>query len=234
VCLCARVYPKVSGLSHNEISNNKHSLEARQRVISAKKITRVTHKIAIQLHLVAESCTICSSRSRRPVRNFLVTPSYRPGLSAQVLYSRLCLMLIHCLKIWTLSRHTSDCAWILRSCTRTDGGTLKCNKGVSHLSNALCERNILCSQNDTMRLLYAYYSDDPTPRPGSKLGSLSYHGPTQRGFRSLYLMERVNLDTPVPQDLLSWDLRNPAVSHLICYYVYVIHKTFNEFCLLPC
>jgi hypothetical protein len=27
------------------------------------KLTRLTHKIAIQLHLVAESYTICSSRS---------------------------------------------------------------------------------------------------------------------------------------------------------------------------
>jgi hypothetical protein len=32
------------------------------------KITRLTHKIAIQLHLVTESYTIWSSRSRRPVR----------------------------------------------------------------------------------------------------------------------------------------------------------------------
>jgi len=30
----------------------------------------------IQLHLVAESRTICSSRSRRPVRKLLDTPSY--------------------------------------------------------------------------------------------------------------------------------------------------------------
>jgi hypothetical protein len=30
----------------------------------AAKLTRLTHKIAIQLHLVAESCTICSSRSK--------------------------------------------------------------------------------------------------------------------------------------------------------------------------
>jgi len=30
----------------------------------AAKLTRLTHKIAIQLHLVAESCSICSSRSR--------------------------------------------------------------------------------------------------------------------------------------------------------------------------
>jgi hypothetical protein len=42
----------------------------------AAKLTRLTHKIAIQLHLVAENCTICSSRSRRPVRRLLDTPSY--------------------------------------------------------------------------------------------------------------------------------------------------------------
>jgi hypothetical protein len=39
----------------------------------AAKLTRLTHKIAIQLHLVAESCAICSSRSRRPVRKPLDT-----------------------------------------------------------------------------------------------------------------------------------------------------------------
>jgi hypothetical protein len=49
--------------------------EAKQRVIAAK-LTRLTHKIAIQLHLVAESCTICSSRSRWPVRKLLDTLSY--------------------------------------------------------------------------------------------------------------------------------------------------------------
>jgi hypothetical protein len=40
------------------------------------KLNRLTHKIAIQLHLVAESSTICSSRSRRPVRKLLDTTSY--------------------------------------------------------------------------------------------------------------------------------------------------------------
>jgi hypothetical protein len=49
--------------------------EVTQRVM-AVKLTRLTHKIAIQLHLVVESYTICSSRSRRPVRILLVTPSY--------------------------------------------------------------------------------------------------------------------------------------------------------------
>jgi hypothetical protein len=48
--------------------------EATQRVVAAK-LTRLIHKIAIQLHLVLESCTICSSRSRRPVRKLLGTPS---------------------------------------------------------------------------------------------------------------------------------------------------------------
>jgi len=42
-----RMYPKVSGLSHNELnnSNNKHS-EATKRVMAAK-LTRLTHKIVI-------------------------------------------------------------------------------------------------------------------------------------------------------------------------------------------
>jgi hypothetical protein len=41
--------------------------EETQRVMVAK-LTRLTYKIAIQLHLVVENCTICSSRSRQPVR----------------------------------------------------------------------------------------------------------------------------------------------------------------------
>jgi hypothetical protein len=48
--------------------------EATQRVM-APKLTRLTHKIAIQLHLVAESYTIFNSRSRWPLRKLLDTPS---------------------------------------------------------------------------------------------------------------------------------------------------------------
>jgi hypothetical protein len=48
--------------------------EATQKVMAAK-LTRMTDKIAIQQHLVAENCTICSFRSRRPVRKLLDTPS---------------------------------------------------------------------------------------------------------------------------------------------------------------
>jgi len=40
------------------------------------KLTILTHSIAIQLHLMAESCTICSSLAKRPVRKLLDTSSY--------------------------------------------------------------------------------------------------------------------------------------------------------------
>jgi hypothetical protein len=46
------------------------------QMVMAAKLTRMIHKIAIQLHLVAGSCIICSSRSRRPVRKLFDTPSY--------------------------------------------------------------------------------------------------------------------------------------------------------------
>jgi len=42
----------------------------------AVKLTRLTHKIAIRLYLMAESCTICSSPSRPPGRKLLDIPSY--------------------------------------------------------------------------------------------------------------------------------------------------------------
>jgi len=42
----------------------------------AAKLNTLTHNIAIQVHLAAESCTICSSRFRWPVRKLLDTPSY--------------------------------------------------------------------------------------------------------------------------------------------------------------
>jgi hypothetical protein len=47
------------------------------------KLTRLTHKIAILLHLVAESCTICSSCSRQPVLKLLDTHSYVPIYHSQ-------------------------------------------------------------------------------------------------------------------------------------------------------
>jgi len=47
----------------------------------AAYLTRLTHKSGTQLHLVTESCTIYSSRSRRPVRKLLDAPSYVVELS---------------------------------------------------------------------------------------------------------------------------------------------------------
>jgi len=40
------------------------------------KLTRLTHKIAIQLYLVPESCTTSSSCSRQPAQKLLDTPLY--------------------------------------------------------------------------------------------------------------------------------------------------------------
>jgi len=42
----------------------------------AAELTRLTRRIATQLHLVADSCTVFSSGCRGPVRKLLVTPSY--------------------------------------------------------------------------------------------------------------------------------------------------------------
>jgi len=52
----------------------------------AAKLTRPTHKTAIQLHPVAESCAICSYCSRWPVRKLLDTASY--AYPSELLLSR--------------------------------------------------------------------------------------------------------------------------------------------------
>jgi hypothetical protein len=44
-------------------------------MVVAAKFTRLTHKIAIQLHLLAESSTIYSSHSRLPLRKLVDTPT---------------------------------------------------------------------------------------------------------------------------------------------------------------
>jgi hypothetical protein len=64
-------------------------LVEKQHRVTATKLTRLFHKIAIQLHLVAESCTICNSRSRRPVRKLLDTPSYHDYFESQSLKAKM-------------------------------------------------------------------------------------------------------------------------------------------------
>jgi hypothetical protein len=71
------VYNETNSSSNNNNNNNNYKRSLRRSTKSmAAKLTRLTHKIEVQLHPVAESCTTCSSRSRRPVRKLLVTPSY--------------------------------------------------------------------------------------------------------------------------------------------------------------
>jgi hypothetical protein len=72
------VYPKVSEQSIKKCTLTFGITRCcpLQRVIAAK-LTRLTHKIVIQVHLVAENCIICISCSRQPVRKRLDTRSYQ-------------------------------------------------------------------------------------------------------------------------------------------------------------
>jgi uncharacterized protein involved in tellurium resistance len=79
VLFCSVIYEGVSKSFRTE-SITKYTLttinthcEATQRVMAAK-VAMLTHKIAIQLYLMAESCTICISRYRRPVRKIWIQP----------------------------------------------------------------------------------------------------------------------------------------------------------------
>jgi len=72
---CIQNFPDWVDKKYMLKTTNTH-WDATQRIMAAK-LTTLAHKIAIQLHLVAESCIICCSRSRRPVRKLLDTPSYR-------------------------------------------------------------------------------------------------------------------------------------------------------------
>jgi hypothetical protein len=66
---------RTESITKYTLTNMNTRWDVTQRVMAAKLIRR-THKIAIYLHLVAESCTIFSSRSRSPVRKRLDTLSY--------------------------------------------------------------------------------------------------------------------------------------------------------------
>jgi hypothetical protein len=97
-----RVYPKISGLRIITKYKLKFGItrwEATHRVM--------THKIAIQLHLVSESCTICSSRSRRPVRKLLGIPSYKHFRSRVLFRSTISFLIAKSLGILHPSPHHS-------------------------------------------------------------------------------------------------------------------------------
>jgi len=60
----------------------------------AAKLTRLTHKLAIKLHLVADSCTI--SHSRRPVRKLSDTPLHSSIWIICLLFHVILSQMIHC------------------------------------------------------------------------------------------------------------------------------------------
>jgi hypothetical protein len=67
---CIQKFP--DWVKTNKLTKINTCWEAIQRVM-VSKLTRLTHKIAMQLHLVAESCATCSSHCRRSVRKLLDT-----------------------------------------------------------------------------------------------------------------------------------------------------------------
>jgi hypothetical protein len=71
---CIQKFPPDWVITKYTLTTINTRREATQRVMAAK-LVRLTHKIAIQQQLVAESFTICSSCSRRPVQKLLITPS---------------------------------------------------------------------------------------------------------------------------------------------------------------
>jgi hypothetical protein len=89
------------------------SWEATQRVM-ATKLTTLTYKIAIQLRLVAESYTICSSGSRRPVRKLLDTLSYTVHIMVYTLLFLTCLNLHYETSAVILKMFTSIKYWKLK------------------------------------------------------------------------------------------------------------------------
>jgi hypothetical protein len=100
--------------------HNKHSLRSNTNVIVAK-LTGITHKIAIQLHLVAESCIIYSPCSRKPVRKLLYTPSY---------------ILVRVSQYW--KGHTTVTCWQCKGVSVTKHGFCKAqNRAFSLLTNSL-------------------------------------------------------------------------------------------------
>ncbi|CAB3370724.1 Hypothetical predicted protein [Cloeon dipterum] len=60
--------------------------------------------------------------------------------------------------------------------------------------------------NDTMKMVWAYHSEDPVPGL-----PMPYHGPGQRGARSAFLVLRVDQSQPSQEVLHTWELRNPSV-----------------------
>ncbi|CAG0885313.1 unnamed protein product [Darwinula stevensoni] len=75
-----------------------------------------------------------------------------------------------------------------------------------------CDSHDWTFTGDTVRVLYAYDEEDPTPSGGN----LKYHGLFRRGSRSLYLLQRPSKSPQVlpkqSADARTWDLLNNNIS----------------------
>jgi hypothetical protein len=84
------------------------------QMVMVAKLTRLTHKIVMQLHLMAESCTIYGFRSRRPVRKLLDTPSQVLDISVSLYYTSQ-------LKVQTFIYTRIVVSWLVAQCNDVVG-----------------------------------------------------------------------------------------------------------------
>ncbi|GFG39849.1 hypothetical protein Cfor_08829, partial [Coptotermes formosanus] len=77
-----------------------------------------------------------------------------------------------------------------------------------------CDQRDYKITNGTVRLIYSYHDFEPPGLYGER--SLPYHGPSQRGTRSLNLIEMSTSEDAPSEDTLTWDLRNPEKLPLQC------------------
>jgi hypothetical protein len=78
----------------------------------AANLTRLNHKISIQVQVVAVSCSVCNSSTRRPVRKRLGTPSY-----CEIFLSlRAMIFIIFTRSLKNVYKMTSHWWWLVTSC----------------------------------------------------------------------------------------------------------------------
>ncbi|XP_023242126.1 DBH-like monooxygenase protein 1 [Centruroides sculpturatus] len=71
-----------------------------------------------------------------------------------------------------------------------------------------CDDQDIVITEETMRLIYAYSHQNP-----NSIDAVSYHGPTTRGTKSVFLKEEVEHKfTEKPEDIYHWDVRSPNVT----------------------
>jgi hypothetical protein len=90
---CIQKFPDWVDNEINNNSSNKHSLRSNTNGYGGKTHKTDSHKIALQLRLLAESCTTCSSGSRWPIQKLLDTLTDTPDVLCDIFHPSLALML---------------------------------------------------------------------------------------------------------------------------------------------